>query len=852
MLVFHAHPSANPRQYHSLLYINFSFFHPSKTNSHETPEILFVTALLMAFMTARSETVTYNDAGTPYDISIDKGDNAGELYVRFTLNKISFVTADDNARQTVPVIKDMTLGQSEGKPGLPGRNIILPLPTSAACSVEMLDSTYTDYTYEVAPAVGPVLLSETRPKPVEPIAAHEGFIYNSALSHSGIETSRERFYHIFSLRPVNYDHNRHTVRVCTSFTARITYDEQENTRLAARSRAFRNTPIFNDTIGVVKVIPDTEDVTEDYLILGVDYTIDKESLNNFIEWKKTQGYRVHLETINRTWRTNEIQDVIKKHYEKADVNLTHLLLLGTHGLIPGRFFYKDYRWNPKEEKYDTLSYHMDFFYSRMGTDPNEQMLPDINCGRIGISSGATNGINQQMAAALDKIVNYQRNPVTNPDFYKNVFLASKFENDTANENHELLVFVRTSEDIAKYLSGSIGKTINRIYCTDPGTNPTYWSNQKYYKQEDNEEIPTYLQRPNFAWNGTAANIKSAINQGSLLGIYNGHGNMSGWNFFNYTVLPTDTDYHNGAMQPLILSLCCTSGYLGFLNAFSYEMSRRANGAIGVIAGCCPTFTVHNDIFGLGMIDAIWSDPGLKSQVTSYVYNEYPHKNEVKTLGSIMNSGNYRLIEQLGDDWGLANNNIRAYHLFGDPSTQFYSEVPTKFTSPSITTFLDNITVSVLESYSSDTPVYVSFYDKKAQRIERYRTYGGKVTFKNASDSIVSVCISAHNKIPYIKECDMSRIAPIPPIEIDFLSFDYVNYDAATKKVTAKVHFPEGYSDFVSVSFRGINESLSLSHPVSPENDTVTFDCSKCSPGIYVVYLSGSGATSACTRKINIY
>ena len=29
-------------------------------------------------------------------------------------------------------------------------------------------------------------------------------------------------------------------------------------------------------------------------------------------------------------------------------------------------------------------------------------------------------------------------------------------------------------------------------------------------------------------------------------------------------------------------------------------------------------------------------------------------------------------------------------------------------------------------------------------------------------------------------------------------------DAATKKVTAKVHFPEGYSDFVSVSFRGIS------------------------------------------------
>ena len=462
----------------------------------------------MAFMTARSETVTYNDAGTPYDISIDKGDNAGELYVRFTLNKISFVTADDNARQTVPVIKDMTLGQSEGKPGLPGRNIILPLPTSAACSVEMLDSTYTDYTYEVAPAVGPVLLSETRPKPVEPIAAHEGFIYNSALSHSGIETSRERFYHIFSLRPVNYDHNRHTVRVCTSFTARITYDEQENTRLAARSRAFRNTPIFNDTIGVVKVIPDTEDVTEDYLILGVDYTIDKESLNNFIEWKKTQGYRVHLESRPGEWKTTAIRNTVKSYYERPETNLTYLLLLGTHELIPGRHYYSEPVKNPETGKKEYIHCHTDYHYTRMCDNPDKQWFPDINSGRIGINVGTGGtGRSQQMADALNKIVNYQRNPVTNPDFYKNVFLASKFENDTSHIGYEKWRFVRTSEDVATYLSDSMGKAINRIYCIDELGDPMYWSIQKSFTQGDKDTIPRYLQRPNFAWNGTAADIK---------------------------------------------------------------------------------------------------------------------------------------------------------------------------------------------------------------------------------------------------------------------------------------------------------------------------------------------------------
>ena len=93
---------------------------------------------------------------------------------------------------------------------------------------------------------------------------------------------------------------------------------------------------------------------------------------------------------------------------------------------------------------------------------------------------------------------------------------------------------------------------------------------------------------------------------------------------------------------------------------------------------------------------------------------------------------------------------------------------------------------------------------------------------------------------------------VQPIEtIDILYFDSVNYDAATKKVTAKVHFPEGYSDFVSVSFRGINESLSISHMVSPEKNTVTFDCSGCKPGIYLVYLSGHNISFPHTHKITI-
>ena len=327
----------------------------------------------------------------------------------------------------------------------------------------------------------------------------------------------------------------------------------------------------------------------------------------------------------------------------------------------------------------------------------------------------------------------------------------------------------------------------------------------------------------------------------MLGIYNGHGNMSGWSLLDYTILPEDTDYHNGPLQPLIFSICCKSGFFNFKNAFAYELSRRENGAIGVIAGSALTLTPENDIFEMGMIDAIWSDPGLRCDVGKFPYNDYIHANNIKTFGNILNSGNMRLLNQRGNN-ANSQHNLKAYHIFGDPSTQFYSEVPTHFTVPTITTSLKDITVSVLESYSSETPVYVSFYDKKAQRIERYRTYGDKVTFKNASDSIVSVCISAHNKIPYIKECDMSiKIAqPIEPIDI--LCFDSVIYDAATKKVTAKVHFPEGHSDLVSVSFRGINESLSLSHLVSPEKDTVTFDCSTRSPGVYVVYLSGKNVT----------
>lgn len=82
-----------------------------------------------------------------------------------------------------------------------------------------------------------------------------------------------------------------------------------------------------------------------------------------------------------------------------------------------------------------------------------------------------------------------------------------------------------------------------------------------------------------------------------------------------------------------------------------------------------------------------------------------------------------------------------FHCFGDPAMEMYTDVPTPFTNLSITKNNGNTIVSVEEDAT------ITFFNRTTGTIESF--YGNSVTYPN--DNNIQVCVSAHNKIPYVKE-----------------------------------------------------------------------------------------------------
>lgn len=537
-------------------------------------------------------------------------------------------------------------------------------------------------------------------------------------------------------------------------------------------------------------------------------------------------------------------NTVRSYYYNPELNLRYLLITNTHNNIPAIDF-----TNVCPATTDNLTPYTDMFYACM--DEND-WLPDIYYGRLGIYNDSLSNL------AFDKIISYQKNPTTDESFYKNAFLASRFEFANKVTGAEELRFVRTSEDIYNYLS-SIGKEPTRIYTKLNDCKPTRWSTDPTFGH--GEPIPAeLLEIPNL-WNSTKSDIINSINKGSFLGIYNGHGSPDGWNGFDFSFeditynISTDpkkilyrSNLTNKRKYPLILSMTCSSGYLPFLNTLSYELSRTENGAIAVLAASVPVYTPHNDFIEFGIIDAMWHDPGLKSEVGCYSLNDSIRTPKYLTvLGALIEQGFARMDEYLGATPSERHSRHQrmSYHIFGDPSTDIYTSVPTAFAPPVINVTDYSIDVQLKDYISSECPIYIAFYDKKSNRIERYKCgIMGNATFYNPSDSTIKVCVMSHNKIPYMKDVYAGHAY------IDGAShIDKVSYNSSMNKLSVATTIYEENA-MVTLSVAEPWSGLAYSKIIDTTSTLTDIHLSERKTGIYVITLNING-TSVDQYKIYV-
>ena len=344
---------------------------------------------------------------------------------------------------------------------------------------------------------------------------------------------------------------------------------------------------------------------------------------------------------------------------------------------------------------------------------------------------------------MSKIIGYEKTPPTKESFYNNGLHCSYFQDNNKKDTYADRRFAQTSEDVLTYVK-SRGKNLQRVYFAQPNVTPLFWNKDLYSK---GEPIPNELKKPTFAWDGKASDITAAINKGVFYVFHRDHGAIEEWTWPKYTQQDISS-LSNGNLLPVVFSINCHSGQFDE-NCFAETFLRKPNGGcVAIFAASQSSYSGYNDALVTGMFDAIWPNPGLSINIpnTKNVFTTTP--TPTYTLGQILSQGETRMTETYGVNNQYVIYTHEIFHCFGDTSMMFYTEVPSSFANVSIDRGINSISVSL----GDQEKARITVYNPKSGEMKSY--LGNTVLVQTSSPDESIVCVSAHNRIPFIQYPDV--------------------------------------------------------------------------------------------------
>ena len=535
------------------------------------------------------------------------------------------------------------------------------IPANTSTSIEILESSYKDFTYTLGPARE--LLSDNNydsytTENVLPVKPFSGYFPNTTVTACDTQIYRGVEMLSVLISPLQYNYQLKRLRAYNKLKFKIKYgvsrsstqqDSETLPIISSEDSMLGNITLNHNTDETDSSSPQVNQA-KDYLVLCTSTT--KTPAEVFKSWKRRLGYRVHIISRN-DWTSEIVQSTVKEFY-KSHPSLYYLLILGDHNAIPAKEI------NKKVNDYN--SYVTDYYYSCM--DDNDE-IADIYCGRIPLNSSIT------CQRVIVKARDYTFSPAQDDAFYATGVNCTYFQ-DKNDDHYADRRFAQTSEEIRDYMIGQ-GKTVKRIYYAADTITPLYWNLKDY---SFGEPIPDELKKPGFAWDGSAQDITDAINEGAFYVFHRDHGSVDHWDEPLYTTNDI-SKLSNGKKYPVVFSINCLTGRFNAPNeCFASKFLNMAGGCCAIIAASNPSYTTTNNALACGIFDAIWPYPGLRPAIRATVQSVEPTPAPTYTLGQILWQGQQRMSEMYPRSDTQYSREI--FHCFGDPSMEIYTEKPTAF------------------------------------------------------------------------------------------------------------------------------------------------------------------------------
>lgn len=717
---------------------------------------------------ARTEVSHKRGVDAPQRI-VQHEDNGITVAYTFTGNVPSACNAGDGG--CVWRIEGFGLRDAPGGYATPFRVDAFAVPEGCMAVVEVVDSAFADYGCLLAPArripekgVAPEGVVRQDGK----LAAHGGFMPRRVVAAA----RREAVYRGQAIcnvvvNPVQYDAAARTARAYTRITYRVRFVPKAGARAAGDVPATKPVILPADnmlgnitmngasakdgdmTVKVTGVV--AGDDSRDYLIISVDKYA--EAVDRFAEWKELLGFRVH-KVLKGSWNSDAVKAEVEKAYAENPA-LYYLLIVGDHDDVPGQYM------EHHADDGDFSVHYTDLYYGCMDGEGDE--TPDIYRGRLSVSSP------EEAATVVDKIIGYEKTPPTDAGFYeRGVNCADYLDNDNGvADDYEDRRYVQTAEEIRAYMLGQ-GKDVERVYSTNYEITPKYW-NRNYFSF--GEPIPEDMLKPAFAWDGNEGDIRRAINSGVFYVLHRDHGLVDCWENPYFSVKHVDM-LQNGDLLPVVFCVNCDNGAFQADCLAERFLRKQGGGAVAVIAASDISYSGYNDALACGLFDAIWPVPGLRPKFPGV--NSLGGETPAPTyeLGQILDQAQVRVSETFGSPDPSVSSNEKndsfcrivtkeIYHCFGDPSMQIRTEMPAPFSGVSVTRGNGCVTVG-----NGGETARITFVNRRTGEVVSHIAPSAVYTTADFED--VDVCVSGHNRIPYI---DAGKLTGIESVQTDKAAAD---------------------------------------------------------------------------------
>ena len=655
------------------------------------------------------------------------------------------------------------VSMTEGLPEVSQRWDTFLIPEGKSATVELVSASYRDTCLILSPASRPRTIYDSCDDKVLPIKPYLGWYPKQPLQLGRVQYYRGQGMVSVCVMPLQYDNEHNIVRYYTRLCYKVSFqdvstsflDSKQLDRTARRNLFNPNAGFFQNvalnclpsvtSVNATKAVEfNSREDLRDYLIV-YPKTFVKE-IDDFVRWKKTQGFCVKCVAVDTLVNVSIIEDTIKNFYRTAE-NPYYLLFIGDAHLIP------QYPFSVNSDS--NKVYYSDRPYVMMDDNDN---IPDLSYGRIPART------KDEVIEILQKIMHYEQNPCTDKSFYDNATCVAVYQARGGESNAEFGYSAEVSEQIRTSLVQN-KKEVTRIYSkafldgSDEGLNPFYYYHEKmgFHFVEDSI-MPSYLRRPEFLWDGTSEDVISRLNEGTFLTTALVHCKKDTLLQQNLWISPSVTSQDvmgltNHEKQTILFSPACDSGRFDDDDNWpACAFLRNPNGgAVGVFAPCDSPFMGYSDALMEGCINAIWPSPGINP--LGMHFDESSYQVPMYELGDILQYGGFWMSQFCEQSNSLEYPSLMPdncsivkgiFHCLGDSSMQIVTESPRHFAMPTIRREGEKLIVKTKED-----DVRISFCDMGTDVLSSVVGNYCEIAWDDIADSGITLCLTKHNYIPYI-------------------------------------------------------------------------------------------------------